>query len=153
MNNGFFSIEKSRDGITFEALTTVNTSTGDAQQHYSFIDRQPYNTGFYRIAQTDRDGQRNYYRTIEVRMKSIKGFTAIQYVQDNDVYIQASGAVPGTGMLELYGTDGKKMTSQRIQLTKEVSIYKINQPLRKGIYLLNILSNGKRLYTSKMMLL
>jgi len=152
-NNSFFTIEKSRDGITFETFTTVNANTGNTRHQYTLTDRQPFSTGYYRIAQTDRDGRSNYYRTIQVKVNQVKGFTVTQYVQNNQVFVQASGAEPGNATLELYSIDGKKIASATIQLTKETSTYKIDRTLQKGTYLVHILSRGKRLYSSKMMVL
>ena len=153
VNNGFFSIEKSKDGITFELLTTVNAGGGNAQRNYSFTDSQPYSLTYYRVSQTDIDGRRQYYRTIQVRMNIGTGFKATQYIQGNNVIVQASGATPGIGMLELFNLEGKKVASKVIQLTKESNVYKIAMPSQRGTYLLNIISKGKRLHTAKVMLL
>jgi len=153
INNGFFTIEKSHDGIVFETLTTVNAGNANTQQQYGFTDRRPYSLGYYRIAQTDRDGRINYYRTIQVKLNSNKGFTATHYQQHNVVYVQVSGATAGKGSIELYNIEGKKITSQPIQLTSETSTYQLAQPLQKGTYLLTITSKGNRLYSAKLMIL
>jgi hypothetical protein len=153
LNNVSFTIEKSRDGTRFENIGTVTAGTGNAVQQYSFTDRQPYTTGYYRIGQTDRDGLRSYYHTILVKLNAVKAFAATQYVQGNQVFVKVSGATPGIGILELYGMEGKKITSQTIQFTGEASTYTITQPLAKGTYLLNIISQGKRLHSAKLMVL
>lgn len=155
VNNGFFTIERSKDGKNFEALTTVNASgeilNGD--YHYAFTDQQPYSVCYYRISQTGKDGQRNYFSTIQVKMSMNQSFTAMLYVQENYITVQASGAAPGNGSIELYNLEGKKISSQKIVLTQEAGSYKVNKPLQKGIYLLNIISNGEKLYNGKVMVL
>jgi hypothetical protein len=154
INNGFFTIEKSIDGRTFEILTkiTAQQETEKAACNYSFTDYQPYNVGYYRISQTDKDGKVNYYRTIQIKFSVSQGFKAMLFVQQSFIQIQASGATPGNGSIELYDLNGKKTATQKILLTKEVSTYKIQKPLHKGIYLLNIMSKGERLYNSKVMI-
>ena len=66
-NNKYFSIEKSTDGINFEALAEVpskgNTSTG---YEYSIFDNTPYAETYYRLSQTDMDGQRTSIKIISV---------------------------------------------------------------------------------------
>lgn len=151
-NNQFFTIEKSRDGILFELLATVNNMSS-TRGSYTFTDRHPFVTGYYRIAQTDRDGIRSYYRTILVKMNAAAEFIASQYVQNDAVYVRASGAIPGNGILELFDMDGKRVARKTIRLTSETSIYTIAKPLQKGTYLLNILSNNKRLHTAKLVVL
>ena len=45
LNNSFFTIEKSHDGISFDKLTTVKSFTGFGKPtyNYSFTDNNPYN--------------------------------------------------------------------------------------------------------------
>jgi hypothetical protein len=153
MNNGFFTIEKSRDGRSFETLGTVKGAgeTGSKEYHYSFTDLQPYSLGYYRISQTDNNGRKNYFNTIQIKFNTNLTLKTRQYVQQNYIYVQTSGAAPANGSMQLYSIDGKKMSSQKILLTKEVSNYKIEKPFNKGIYLLIIESNGKKLYNGKVM--
>ncbi len=151
INNGFFTIEKSNNALTFDVLTTLNASAGtvNSDRYYSFTDHQPYSLCYYRISQTDRDGRKNYFRTIQVRMNTASGLNVRHYVQENYIYIQTSDAIPGTGSIELYSIDGKKMASQKIMLAKEVNTYKIEKQLHKGMYLINIVSNGEMVYKGK----
>ena len=153
VNNGFFTIEKSRDGNKFETLTTVNalSQSLNAENRYSFTDQQPYNIGYYRISQTDKDGRRNYYRTLQVKLNSNKGLIVQQYVQANTILVQASGATPGNGFIDLYTMAGKKLSSQKVVLTKDLSTYKIMKPVASGIYLLTITSPDGRLYSGKVL--
>ena len=155
INNGFFTIEKSRDAQSFETLTTINAAggTGNAEYNYSFTDQQPYSLSYYRISQTDMDGQKNYFRTIEVKVNINQNLKVLRYVQGNYIYVQTSGAAPGNGSIELYSIDGKKMSSQKVMLTKEVNTYKIEGPLHKGMYLLFIESQGEKLYSGKVIVL
>ncbi|MEP7108829.1 MAG: ice-binding family protein [Ferruginibacter sp.] len=155
MNNGLFTIEKSIDGRRFESLTTVNATKaiGTAEHNYSFTDPQPFSLSYYRMSQTDKDGQRNEFKTIQVKMNMSAGFKAVPYVRGNYIYVQASGAVPGNGSIELYSMDGKKMSSQKVMLTKEGNTYKIDKALSKGMYMLNIQGRGERLYNGKVMVL
>lgn len=149
LNNALFTIEKSSDGVHFTTLTTVKAAVinGASQYQYAFTDPQPYNVNFYRISQMDKDGKTSIFKVIQV--KGTRQFKAFAYVQEKRAYVQASGAVPGNGTLELYSIDGKKITSQNIVLTKETSVYTIDKSLMKGIYLIHIQSNGEKLYNGK----
>jgi hypothetical protein len=94
----------------------VNAAAGivNAERRYSFTDGQPYSLGYYRISQTDKDGRRNYFRTIQVKFNLASGLQVLYYVQENYIYVQASGAIPGNGLIELYSIDGKKMASKKL---------------------------------------
>ncbi len=153
INNKYFTVEKSKDGVTFETLTTVNAAAGTDKQEYdySFTDVQPYNLNYYRISQTDNDGQRSYFNTILVKMDNA-ALKVLYYVRESYIYVQTSGATPGNGSIVLYSIDGKMMSSQKIVLTNELNTYKIAKPQQTGIYLLHIESNGGNLYNVKVML-
>ncbi len=155
INNGFFTIEKSRDGISFETLTTTTARREivTRESNYSFTDNQPFSINYYRISQTDKDGHKTYFRTIMVKMNMNLGLNVVHYVKDNYIYVQASNAAPGNGSIQLYDINGKKISSQKIALTKEVSTYKIEKQLNKGMYLLYIESQGEKLYHGKVMVL
>lgn len=154
-NNGFFTVEKSKNGSSFEMLTTVNATkaVGITEKNYSFTDLQPYSLGYYRLSQTDKDGKNSVYKTIQVKLSGNQGLGVRHYVVGNYIYVQATGAKPGNGSIEMFDIAGKKMASQRIILTKETSLYKILVPVQKGMYLINIEGQEGKLYTGKAMVL
>ncbi len=153
INNGFFTIEKGHDGVSFEKLITVDASAinNNTEHLYSVTDQQPFALGYYRISQTDKDGRKNYFRTIQVKTNTANGLKVFQYIQANYLYVKTSNAVPGNGSIEVYGTDGKKILSQKITLTEEANTYKSDKQLQSGMYIINILNAGEKIYTGKVM--
>jgi hypothetical protein len=153
MNNGFFTINKSFDGINFRKLATVSSKGNAAKTtyHYSYTDLQPAEQTYYSIYQTDINGQKNQYKTIKLNMNGAIGFSAVSYVQGNVIYINATGANAGNGTLELFSLDGKKLSTQKILLSKEASTYKIVAPYQKGMYLVNMQKDGREIYQAKVM--
>ena len=152
VNNSFFSVEKSRDGKNFQTIATVNATrdNGNIDNAYSYTDHQAYSDNYYRISQTDKDGQKSYFSIIQVKMNA-ESFKANAYAQQSYIYVETSGATPGKGSLELYSIEGKKVSSQQIVLTKEGANYKIVKPSNKGLYLVNIVNNGAKIFTGKVM--
>lgn len=155
INNSFFTIEKSRNGNTFETLTTVPASvkSTNAAYNYSVTDRQPFSLSYYRISQTDNNGHKEYFGIIKVTSAINQSFSVLHYVMDNYIYIKASNATPGNGMIEVYNIDGKKMSTQKVLLTTEENTFKIEKPMQKGMYLLYIKNNGGRLYYGKVLVM
>lgn len=153
VNTGYFTLEKGMDGHSFQILTTVNAVSGisPAASDYSFTDPQPSSPCYYRISQTDINGQINYDHIIEV--ETGQRLKVVNYVDDSYINIQVSGATPGNGSIELYSMDGRRISSAMMVLTKEQSTYKIVRPLSKGIYLLFIASQGEKLYDGKVSVL
>lgn len=60
-NSRDFVVEKSNDGSSWIALTTIPAAgQSSTERTYSYRDEQASGTGFYRIAQHDRDGRSSY---------------------------------------------------------------------------------------------
>lgn len=67
-NNEFFTLEKSADGLSWENFKYVNGSgTTSKEVTYSVNDNQPYYPAtYYRLSQTDYDGQSEIFKSIRV---------------------------------------------------------------------------------------
>lgn len=61
-NNDYFTIERSGDGRSFEAIGEIKGAGNSAEEkHYEFTDENPLpGINYYRIKQTDFDGQYSY---------------------------------------------------------------------------------------------
>jgi hypothetical protein len=68
INNDYFTVERSVDGILWEVLTYVNGSgTTSRSKYYSATDTDPYNgISYYRLKQTDYDGTFEYFTPVSV---------------------------------------------------------------------------------------
>jgi hypothetical protein len=70
-NNDFFTIERSHDGRTFQKIATIpGKGNSLVLNEYSFLDDDPLNgINYYRLKQTDFDGQFSYsdIETVEFR--------------------------------------------------------------------------------------
>ena len=62
LNNDYFTIERSKDGITWEALETISgAGTTNQRSEYNSIDALPFaGISYYRLKQTDYDGAYSY---------------------------------------------------------------------------------------------
>ncbi len=69
-NNDYFTVERSRDGLRFEALLRVpGAGTTSEPQIYAAVDAQPLpGLAYYRLRQTDYDGAFSYSHIVAVQM-------------------------------------------------------------------------------------
>lgn len=67
-NNDYFTIERSNDGINYETLGTIDgAGNSSIAISYNFIDERPVvGLNYYRLRQTDYDGNFELYDPIEV---------------------------------------------------------------------------------------
>ncbi len=70
INNDFFTIEKSNDGNSFQAIGMVaGTGNSNIQIAYDFMDKTPHSgINYYRLMQTDFDGTSTYSSIIAIEM-------------------------------------------------------------------------------------
>ncbi len=151
INNKFFSIEKSSDGVVFKEIGQVaaNTGAGNSAHQYSLTDRQPFALNYYRLSQTDKDGHKTYFTTILVKMELPSELQVVSYVNGNNIEVKAWGGSAGKAMLALYSLDGREISSKQIVLTKEQSTYNITKPVQQGIYLIRIAGNSGNTFNGK----
>ncbi|MFY7964716.1 MAG: ice-binding family protein, partial [Chitinophagaceae bacterium] len=154
INNNYFTIERSSNGNTFDYLTIVSAQeTIDKKiKNYSFLDKQPFSIGYYRISQTDKDGKKSYYKTIQVKTNINTGISVQQFLQGGYINVQTFNAPSGNASIDLYSIEGRKMSSQKIHLTPETNVYKIVKPKQMGTYIICIESNGQKIHTGKIVI-
>ena len=75
LNNEFFTLERSCDGINYEIINTVKgAGNSTSMQTYTYIDVNfPEGTCYYRLKQTDFDGNYKYFNNIPVRCSAKEG--------------------------------------------------------------------------------
>ncbi|MEO0775158.1 MAG: glycoside hydrolase family 9 protein, partial [Bacteroidota bacterium] len=73
-NSDFFVLERSADGKNFQPLTRIQgAGTTDVAQHYRYTDRAPLDgVNYYRLAQYDFSGARQYSRIISVDFRLVQ---------------------------------------------------------------------------------
>jgi len=68
VNNDYFTVERSGDGVTFEPIATVDGAGNSNQKlNYETIDKNPLSgTSYYRLKQTDYDGSYQYSNWVAI---------------------------------------------------------------------------------------
>lgn len=146
LNNDFFTIERSFNGTDYQTLTYVDgAGTTSESQDYSYTD-YPLSFGlvYYRLTQTDFDGQSEQFETINVLFQGELQSPLVYPTQlslGDDVTIDNFwGQIHS---IEIYFTDivGRDMRKAR-SVTISDKIYVGTSNLRNGIFLLSGSING-----------
>ncbi|MES2554504.1 MAG: T9SS type A sorting domain-containing protein [Bacteroidota bacterium] len=68
LDNNYFTVERSADGVTFSEMERINGSgTTTEERSYALADRNPGGLTYYRLQQTDFNGESTLHETIAVR--------------------------------------------------------------------------------------
>jgi len=106
IDNDYFTIERSQDGIHFEAIEKVLGAGNSTQTiEYSTVDKSPYNgVSYYRLKQTDYNGEFSYSE-IEVVNFSKSDEIAV-YPNPVKEVLNINGLL-FDDIISIYGIDGK----------------------------------------------
>jgi len=147
INNDYFTIERSMNGVNFEALAEVDGAGNSTKTtSYNTIDNNPIKgVGYYRLKQTDYDGTSTYSRIVSVNgVNSAVSFdwTAAPNPVATGGTVSLFSALPSDEnyFLEVFeaGT-GKKIHDE--QFSEAESQFNVGEQFKPGIYIVRIKSN------------
>ena len=138
LNNDFFTIERSFDGVNFNEICTVRGSgTTNEQSTYSHSDRVPFsNTDqvYYRLSQTDFDGT---HEILGIIAASISSLDVRLKIVPNPVTstssFELSGA-PQNAVWSIYSMTGSSIYSGQLDSSGEISV----EGMAPGTYVLKV---------------
>jgi hypothetical protein len=142
INNDYFTIERSADGVHFEDLFTRD-GAGNSNQvlHYSALDKNPLpGISYYRLRQTDFDGTSSWSDAVSVFIGGSDNVTIFPNPAQDIVHIFFSGNLPEThNTIELTDVLGNSVMNESILLSENDRMKILNtSTLRRGIYLIHI---------------
>ncbi|REK35238.1 MAG: T9SS C-terminal target domain-containing protein [Bacteroidetes bacterium] len=156
VNNDYFIIEKSKNGVDFEFVDLVNgAGNSNELQHYIIADRSPYKgLSYYRIKQIDYDGCVHY--SVLVSLEFIKNEWAI-YLQnpfDGETLRMSIQQADDEDEItvDMFALSGNRVFSSLLQKREGIWKNEFTLPyqLKSGMYL--IILNGRNRTFSKWLL-
>jgi hypothetical protein len=95
INNDYFTVERSKDGINFEFVAKVpGAGNSTTTKQYVTLDEKPYQgISYYRLKQTDFDGKFNYSKIVYVNFK--KDILKEVKIYPNPVTNELNMEIPG----------------------------------------------------------
>ena len=147
--NDFFTVERTLDGQTFEAVGTVpGTGNSQSPRTYSFVDAFPaIDTSYYRLRQTSLNGDTEAFDQVAVsyeRDSSMTGEITINTVAPNpfsrSFFVDFHLDNPGPVDVQLFDTDGTLVFSEKIVRKAGSNRYEYNahQNIAPGNYVLQL---------------
>lgn len=150
-NNAGFDIERSYDGIRFENIGTIygaGDSFNRVQYDFSDNDFDKNRTHiYYRLKQTDFDGNYLYSNTVIVKTTG-NNYLTINYIYSDSetAFVTFSNQTDGEISVRLFDFSGKNVLNQTYFPTVGTNVLELNiGDLPTGIYGLQIQSGGVRI--------
>lgn len=140
-NNKGFSVERSSDGVHFQSIDFVpSSSVNNLGNSYSYTDRNPLpSINYYRLQQTDKDGLSTYSKIVTAFLNSSSEIKVFPNPVHDALSIQLATPLLHA-RLQIFNAEGKLCKETLIGNTRKIRV-PVNH-LAKGVY-------NARIYTPK----
>ncbi len=139
INNDFFTVERSKNGEVFEFVGKVQGAGNYAGElNYSLVDDAPYEgTSYYRLKQTDFDGQFEYSNIVAVNLntKTTSTFNVFPIPFNNTITVNVSNDELVNAIV--YDLSGKVIVTDSFVGAKVLDM----SNLSAGTYFINLSTN------------
>lgn len=149
LNNAFYAVERSVDGVSFEQIGTREGAGTTADiGYYEFTDFNPKNgRSFYRLKQTDFNGEFEYSETISIsllKQENLPEYKAypnpVPRGSNLKVVFQGSEPLDNNQYYTLYSLNGNLISSGTITVNSPAVVR--TEGLKRGVYFLKISRNN-----------
>ena len=148
VNNDYFSILRSVDGVTFEEITRID-GAGDnfTLLEYDFLDQTaPNGRSYYQLVQTDYDGQTSRSNVISLWRNTQQAFSISASVLQDQLQIAYTIPNEVATHFSIFDVQGRTLLNNTEYLpigngTMEVDIAQFSP----GLYILNVVHGQERL--------
>jgi hypothetical protein len=146
INNDYFVIERSQDGINFFPIKTIKGAGNSSTViHYSYTDNQPLiGVSYYRLHQVDYDGTKTYS---PIKFINFEGFDIVNLYPNpsqGHFSVQVNSTLDGVLTLTIYDALGKIVSKENIAIQKGNSVLNQYINVATGRYFISAqLNNGE----------
>ena len=155
INNDYFLVQKSVDGINWETIANVQGAGNSTQPiEYSYTDSEIQNEVlYYRIIQVDFDGTSETFKTVMVNSnEKTNEFNLTIYPQPIENIAKIHFKVPEEGLynFKIYDIVGEVAFSSKLIGIKGENWFEINMSIfNSGTYIFSLSDNYGRVITQK----
>jgi hypothetical protein len=147
INNDYFTVEKSADGTDFTSIGTVNgAGNSSVTLSYYYPDHNPvYGVSYYRLKQTDFDGQFSYSPIVMVNYSGEFSFDIVIAFINEDAALNVffTNGKKEKCHMSIYDVIGKSIYIETVESGKGMNYRQLQIPeMVQGIYFVT-LTNGK----------
>ncbi|MEI7587510.1 autotransporter-associated beta strand repeat-containing protein, partial [Runella sp.] len=148
-NNAYFSIERSKDGVDFQAIGKVNGAGNSTEsRNYRFTDTKPEaGLNFYRLKQLDFDAQFSYSKVVSVMVGKTGNVSLSPVPAQDQLQVNLETAFSNDGTWQLLDYAGRLLQSGTIAAEAynfTIDVAKLSQ----GAYILRLI-DGQTVVTKQ----
>lgn len=144
INNDYFTIERSNNGINWSEIKRIAGSGNSTHPtNYAVIDDQPYKTSYYKLKQTDFDGLSTYSQVRIINFENFEAPIVEVFPNPTKNEIILTGSILELEQVKLYNSLGQEI----IVLNNTEPKLRIDlSTLNNGIYYLKTKTTVNKIY-------
>ncbi|MCX6181953.1 MAG: T9SS type A sorting domain-containing protein [Bacteroidetes bacterium] len=157
LNSSHFVIERSFDGISFEAIGELAGAGNSATVlNYEFTDKNPHSgNNYYRLRQYDYDGADELFHTISLNFNNglaMLNFKTLTNVIDDNANFSFTSESTGSYTVQLFDQLGKELNSKVITANKGNNNFDFSlSEYSSGYYIVRLTSLGSEMQQVKLL--
>ena len=149
-NNEYFTIERSENGLNWVEVIDIESKNPNSLSllSYSTIDNNPYNgISYYRLKQTDFDGQFSYSQIRSVNIKGLERLEAGVFPNPSEDHITLEGSPIELEHVKIYNHLGQDVTLHTLIMERSEQKLVIDlSRLSDGAYYIKTKTTAKKVY-------
>lgn len=158
VNNDFFTVMRSGNGISFEDIAYIKskTGTGSKAENYEWVDGSPL-TGlsYYRLKQTDFDKRESIFQTVNVNVLSADNFSVSPNPSDgseiNLNFPRLDTENMGLAKVVVSDLSGRPIFSDDLKTESSTNLkFDLNRNISPGLYIIRV-TVQQQSYVSKLL--
>ena len=142
INNDYFTIERSKDGVQFEQIEDIQGAGNSLQiRDYKTLDPNPYSgVSYYRLLQTDFDGTQSHSEIRAVNIQLNQKYSIYPNPLQEVLHIVGKTSRKGKITIEIFDVLGRTVYSNHIEMGEDVNSIEISEVslFEAGNYFLTI---------------
>ncbi len=149
--NDYFGIERSEDGNEFVEISRIDGNGTTRQWHdYQFTDMHPFaGTSYYRLRQTDSNGDNEIFKIVSVSMNekkegfSIAGISPNPFRENFDLSFSTDNQ--HSVIIDIYSINGQKIAHEQFEPEKGNNVFRFSavENMKAGIYIVSVNREGE----------
>ena len=148
INNAYFTIERSLDAVNYTPIATINgNGSTNNLSSYSYIDNDVLKQAYYRLKQTDFNGDYKYFSSIFIECESDPVFSLYPNPFKEEITITVTK--PGNYKLKIEDYLGRNVFSKTLErsLLQKISLRNLQT---QGMYFASLYNqDGKLIFVEK----
>jgi hypothetical protein len=138
INNDFFTLEKSYNGYEFFSIGIIDgAGNSSVINNYNFTDSDKDFSSYYRLKQTDFNGDITYSDVVSVKCEENEK-NIYAYTDNGQIIINIESNKEEKVNIEIVDARGRKITNMNIMTVEGMNTFNISESISTGIYFIRI---------------